>query len=265
MIENKLQGVKAYLFDMDGTLYIGGKMIDGAKETLEFLRRNGKKVFFLTNNSSISVEDYLTKLQKYGLTNSIDEICSSSLSTIAYLKKNNLTKSVYLVGTKSLQREFVKHGIELVDDNPQTVVLSYDKELTYEKLVKLTKFIVKGANYIATHEDINCPNDDVYLPDIGSMMALVEKSVGIKPSAICGKPRKIMAEYVEEMLNLKPCEIAMVGDRLMTDIAFGINNNLVSVLVLSGETTMDDLKNSGKKPDYVFENAYGIVNELSKN
>lgn len=264
MSDKNLKSVKAYLFDMDGTLYIGGKLIDGASQTLEYLRNHGKKVFFLTNNSSISVSDYLIKLKKYGLTDKIDEICSSSLSTIAYLKKNSLDKRVYLVGTQSLKREFVEHGIELVEDDPLTAVLSYDKELTYDKLVKLTKFIVKGANYIATHEDINCPSEDVYFPDIGSMMALVEKSTGLKPMAICGKPRKIMAQYVEEMLNLRPNEIAMVGDRLMTDIAFGINNDFVSVLVLSGESTLIDQKNSGLVPTYVFDSVKDIVKELEK-
>ncbi len=264
VMNNKdIKNVKAFLFDLDGTIYLGGKLIDGAKETLEQLRNSGKKVLFLTNNSSKSVADYLAKLQKMGITDNVADICSSSLSTIAYLKKRNLQHGVYLVGTKSLRKEFIAHGIELVEENPKTVVLGYDTELTYEKLCKLTRFIVKGAGYIATHEDINCPAEDVYLPDIGSMMALVEKSIGRLPDVICGKPRQAMAEYVQDLLGLEAWEIAMVGDRLMTDIAFGINNDFVSVLVLSGESTKEMLDKSGLEPSYVLGSVKDIMSELS--
>lgn len=264
-MKKDIKNVKAFLFDLDGTIYLGGKLIDGAKETLEYLRENGKKVLFLTNNSSKSVKDYLVKMQKFGLTDSADDICSSSLSTIAYLKKHNLCEDVYLVGTKSLQEEFKTHGISLVEENPKTVVLAYDTELTYEKLCKATRFIVKGAGYIATHEDINCPAEDVYLPDIGSMMALIEKSIGRMPDVICGKPRPAMADFVQDLLGLEASEIAMVGDRLLTDIAFGINNDFFSVLVLSGESTLESLKQSGLEPSRVFASVNDIKLELEKS
>ena len=264
MNNKELKNVEAYLFDMDGTLYVGGKVIDGAIETLNYLRNQGKQVFFLTNNSSISVKDYHSKLIKFGLTDDFNEILSSSLSTIHYLKKNGLTKRVYLVGTESLKSEFIESGIELVSENPETVVLSYDKELTYQKLVDLTKYIVKGARYIATHEDINCPHPDVYLPDIGSFMALIEKSTGLVPEVICGKPRKAMGDFIKERLGLESEQIAMIGDRLMTDIAFGEVNNFVSILVLSGESTKKQLEASEHNPDFVMQNVHGIVDSLEK-
>ncbi len=258
----RLKEIDCFLFDMDGTIYIEGKLIDGAKETLEFLKERGKKVIFLTNNSSVSACYYVKKLEKMGIMATTEDIYTSGNATTALLLREYQGKTVYLVGTNELKKEFLQCGITLVEDNPDIVVLSYDKELTYEKLVKATRFITFGATYIATHPDINCPATPVYEPDIGSFMALIEKSTGKSPDVICGKPYPSIAKGVESRVNMPSSKIAMVGDRLMTDIRFGNLNHFLSVLVLTGETTLDMAEKSDIKADLVLNSINDIKNVI---
>ncbi len=264
----KLKDVDCFLFDLDGTLYLEGVLIKGAKETVKHLKETGKKVVFLTNNSSVSTAKYHEKLQKMGLECEISDILTSGGATIAHLKKNHAGKSVYLVGTESLHEEFKSAGIKMWDDKvgklctppniPDICVLSYDKELTYEKLVKITRYITLGSEYIATHPDINCPADVVYQPDIGSFMELIKSSTGKMPSVICGKPHNAIADVIKEKVGLPSEKIAMVGDRLLTDIQFGLNNNFVATLVMTGETDEAWLKSSDIVADVVLEGVWEI-------
>ncbi len=258
----KLSEIECFLFDLDGTVYLEGVLLDGAKEAIAHLKEIGKNIVFLTNNSSVSTSKYFEKLQNMGLECEISDILTSGGATIHYLKKHYPGKSIYLVGTKSLCEEFENSGLNMWKDEvgvlcekeiPDVCVLSYDKELTYEKLVKITRYITLGSEYIATHPDINCPADVVYQPDIGSFMALVESSTGKKPTAICGKPHEAIAEVIKELANLPAEKIAMVGDRLATDIAFGIANNFTATLVMTGETTAEWLERSDIVPDVVLE------------
>lgn len=267
-VAEKLRNIECFLFDLDGTIYLEGVLIKGAKQTIEKLKKQGKKVVFLTNNSSVSTKKYHEKLLKIGLECEISDILTSGGATIHYLKSRHKDKSIYLVGTESLKDEFAESGLKMWNDEdgvlcekpniPDVCVLSYDKELTYEKLVKITRYITLGSEYIATHPDINCPADVVYQPDIGSFIKLIESSTGKTPSVICGKPHNAIAEVIVEIANLPAEKIAMVGDRLATDIAFGNTNGFLSTLVMTGETTKEWLNSSEIKPDVVIDGVWEI-------
>lgn len=251
--------IKLFLLDMDGTVYLGNKLINGSVKAIERMRTSGRQICFLTNNSSKSLVDYAAKLHGMGIPVSEQEIYTSGLATIEHLNTFYSGAPVYLVGTDSLKEEFCRGGIPLTEHEPEIVVLGYDTTLTYGKLVKLTKCVKKGVRFIATHPDVNCPADDVYVPDVGSFLALVEASTGIKPSAILGKPYRYMAESIMRRFGLEASEIAMVGDRLSTDMAFAINSGFLSVLVLSGETDRAAYEKSGFQVDAVIESIDRIL------
>lgn len=261
-LREKLKEVKYFLLDMDGTLYIEDEVIGDMPATLKAIRAAGKRVVYLTNNSSKSVSVYEEKLKKLGLWADGDLVYTSGMSAIGYLKNNHAGKKVYLVGTNALKAEFLSSGIELTEDFSDVALLSYDTELTYEKLCKFTNYITKGALYVATHPDINCPAKDVYLPDIGSFIALIEKSTGKLPSVNCGKPFKIMGDSIKSFLNATDSEIIMVGDRLSTDIKFGGVNGFSTILVYSGETDEAAYKAQDIRAGYELPSLNEIVKHL---
>ena len=257
-----LQDVKLFLLDMDGTVYLGNTPIAGALEGVERLRASGKKICFVTNNSSRNKQEYIKKLANMGFQISEDEIFSSSDATIRYLKKHYPQRKTLLIGTKGLEAEFVEQGICLTDENCDVAVLGYDTTLTYEKLCKLTSALSCGVPFVATHPDVNCPAEGAYLPDVGSFLALLKASTGRSPDVICGKPFRPMADAIREKFCLQPQEIAMVGDRLSTDLLFGIENGFQSVLVLSGETDAAAYRAFGKRADAVFPSVKEMADSL---
>ena len=258
---NDLRKIKCFLFDLDGTVYLGKNLIDGALETVEFLRKRAK-VCFLTNNSSKSKKEYLQKLFNFGLNPKEDELITSTDAAVHYLKHYHAGKAVYFVGTENVREELLTQGLPLTSSNPEIVLLSYDTSLTYKKLCEISLHLKRGAFYIATHPDITCPAEEVYLPDIGSFMELIFAATGRRADVICGKPTKILADVVTEKFNLTPQEIAMCGDREMTDIRFAKDNGFTSILVLTGETQKNHVTSN---PDYTFESICGIKRALSSN
>jgi HAD superfamily hydrolase (TIGR01450 family) len=250
-MNEKLKKVKCFLLDMDGTVYLGGKVIDGAIEAVE--RMNAfSRAMFLTNNSSAARADYVVKLNKLGFTVTEDDVFTSGNATIEYLKANYDGKRIYLFGNDNLHEEFIRSGIAPVKDNPDLIVLGFHTSFDYDELTKLCDLIREGVPYIATHPDINCPTERGFKPDVGSFIALIEKSTGVSPILVCGKPNRPIGESIKRKLNLNGNEIAMVGDRLSTDMQFAINNGFVSVLVLSGEATLADLEKTGQKIDVIL-------------
>lgn len=252
--------VKCFLLDLDGTVYLEGKLIGDMQNTLKKIRESGRKIVYLTNNSSRSKKGYIEKLKKVGIFEEVDDVYTSGNSMEDYLNTYHKGESVYLVGTEELKEEFVERGIKLSDTEADVVVLSYDTELEYKKLVKLVTFMHRGAKYVCTHGDINCPAQEVYLPDIGSFIALIEKSTGKTPEVNCGKPYTEMGDAIKRMLNMSGDEIMMCGDRLYTDIAFGGVNGISTMLVLSGETSMEEYKKSSTQATVVFDS----LNDLQK-
>ena len=262
-LKNVLENVKYLLLDMDGTVYLGGKLIGNMDKTLDKVRKAGKKIIYLTNNSSKSVESYYKKLTELNLLRLGDEVKTSGLAAIDFLNANRKGKSVRLLGTESLKQEFVKSGINVIEDGVADIcVLAYDTESTYVKLCKFTDNLWENAEYIATHPDINCPSENKPLPDVGSFIELIKASTGRVPDIVIGKPFTTFGEGLMREYNSKPDEFMMVGDRLYTDIAFGVNCGFHSLFVLSGEGTEDMIEKSDKKPEFILNSLNDIIDYL---
>lgn len=248
----KLLDCELFLFDMDGTLYLGDEIYDGAIELMENLPRLGKKYIYLTNNSSRAGEDYITRLRKLGFPCEAENVFTSGMATGLFLRRTRPDARVYLVGTAAFRRELLSYGVNLVEEDADTVVVGFDTELVYEKLDKACHFLRRGAAFIAANPDWVCPmpNDEV-LPDCGSICALLTASSGKEPTYI-GKPNRNMIDVISEMTGVPNEKICAVGDRLYTDIAVAQNAGSVSVLVLSGETDMAMVDAAARKPDYIL-------------
>ncbi len=247
----QLKKLKHYLLDMDGTVYLGNHLLAGSLQFFKTLEKQGKKYFFLTNNSSRNSRSYAEKLRRLGLTVvSPKQVITSGEATAWYLARNG-GKRVYLLGTPELEMDFLRSGHILVAEAPDVVVLGYDTTLHWKKLEKACLFIRQGVPFFATHPDLNCPSEDGLLIDAGSIIKAMEASTGVSPCVV-GKPNAIITEYALRLSGGSHEDTVMVGDRLYTDIAMGSISGITTVLVLSGETTPEDLKNSPYKPDYIF-------------
>jgi len=237
---------------MDGTIYLGERWIDGAKEFLECIEASGRSYVFLTNNSSKNAAVYVEKLARMGLFVGEERIVTSGQATIYYLKQHFPGKRVFLLGNALLQAEFLQAGIPLTDENPEVVVTAFDTSLDYRKMCKVCDFVRAGLPYLATHPDYNCPTEDGFIPDVGAIHAFIHASAFRYPDRVIGKPNEDIIQYLTTRVNVGRSEIAMVGDRLYTDIAAGVSHGLKSVLVLSGEATMEELEASDIKPHLLF-------------
>lgn len=246
----QLRKIKCFLVDMDGTIYLGNHLLPGAKDWLDLILAKGLDYYILTNNSSRSRVEYTQKLRNLGLNVPEDKIFTSGEATALYLKKSIPDASLYVVGTPPLIKEFMWHGFTITENDPDVVVLGFDTTLTYEKIWKLSDFLVAGKPYIATHPDINCPLEDGFKPDIGAMIEMMATSTGRRPDVIVGKPNAPIVNALADKTGLPLEAHCMVGDRLYTDIALG-KWGITTALVLSGETKHDDLLDSPFKPDFV--------------
>jgi 4-nitrophenyl phosphatase len=248
----RFRQIQCFLLDMDGTVYLGDQLLPGAKEFLGYLDSRAIPFYFITNNSSRSSSDYVKKFKHINLPYGQEYIFTSGEATALYLSKKMPGAKLYVVGTPSLEQEFREHGFAIVQDDPDQVVLGFDTTLTYEKIWKCCDFIRAGKPYIATHPDLNCPTDTGYMPDIGSMMAMIAASTGCDPDVIIGKPHAPIVEAIVQKTGFPLESLAMIGDRLYTDIALG-STGIMTILVLSGEATLEDLDYSPFKPDLVVQ------------
>ncbi len=254
---------QAYFFDLDGTIYLGKKLFKGVLELIQVLKRKNKMFFFLSNNSSISTKDYLKKLNNYKLKITVDNIILSQHPTIDYLKKNKF-KKIFLLGTQSLKEEFKQEGFELTEENPEIIVLAFDKELTYDRLVKTTEFLFRmDFPYIATHLDDRCPTENGYIPDAGGIAALLNKTTKRLPR-VFGKPNKEMLLFKLNEIGVSPKDAVMFGDRIYTDIKMGISAGVTTCCVLSGESTTEMIEKSLNKPDFVLDGIWVLLDEFNK-
>ncbi len=261
-----LEQTELFVLDMDGTFYLGDKILDGSLDFLQKVKAAKKDFVFFTNNSSKSPLNYIDKLKKMNCHITREQIMTSGDVTIGYLKEYHPGKSVYLIGTPALEESFVQEGISLfrsgekdgvIEEHgkrhvPDIVVVGFDTTLTYEKLERACTYIRNGAMFLATHLDINCPTEAGFIPDCGAMCDLISRSTGVKPKYL-GKPFLETMEYVLYKTGKSKEKIAFVGDRLYTDVATGVNNGAKGFLVLSGETKLADLEHSNVVPDGVFE------------
>jgi 4-nitrophenyl phosphatase len=243
---------KLFILDMDGTFYLGNTIIEGSLEFIHKLKDKGKEFMFFTNNASRTPEHYKNKLFNMGCHVNEKDIVTAGDVTIEYLIEKYPEKRIYLVGTPILEGSFREARIDLVQEDPDVVVVSFDLTLTYEKVSKACTFIRNGATFIATHMDLNCPTEHGFIPDCGSICAMVTASTGVKPRYL-GKPFKETVDMIESISGYKKDEMVIIGDRLYTDIATGFNNGVTSILVLTGETKLEDLEDSDIKPDFIFQ------------
>ena len=251
-IPRTLEGIEAVFLDLDGTLYLGDDMIEGALDFLLRLKEKGVQRFFLSNNSSKSVTQYLEKLQGMGVPAASEDILLSTHDLLAWLSANGVSET-YLVGTSGMRQMIEDAGVSTDSVNPQYVVLGYDTEITYEKLSTASIHLHKGVPMVASHPDVVCPSPDGGLPDTGAYMDLFEATTGVRPEHICGKPNAGRLLHKVEELGLRPDQCAMVGDRLYTDMEMAERAGVHGVLVLSGEATREDLASAPQNPSLVAD------------
>jgi len=247
-----ISDVKCFLLDMDGTFYLGGRLIEGSLEFIEKVRATGRDFMFLTNNSSHNANFYVQKLERMGLSIDRSRVLTSGEATCAKLQQLYPGKRAFVLGNEYLVEEFHEAGISVDMERPEIVVIGFDTTLDYGKMQAVCDFVRAGLPYIATHPDFNCPTETGFMPDIGAIMAFIEASTGRRPDLIVGKPHTGIVEAVLKRTGLKVGELAMVGDRLYTDIETGLRSGMLSILVMSGETTEAMLAQSPTKPDLKF-------------
>ena len=259
--------IKLYLFDMDGTLYLGSRLYPFTIELLQTIRENGGKYLFMTNNSSKSVEDYIRKLESLGITAGREDFMTSSQATSYYLKKHHPGKTLYVCGTQSLKQELIAEGFTVSENlsEIQCIVMGFDTELTFQKLHDVSYLLLTQPElpYIATNPDLVCPTEFGSVPDCGSVCGMIYNATGKRPVVI-GKPSALMPQLAMEAMGVSQEETCVVGDRIYTDIKSGLNAGITGILVLSGETTPEILAESPDKPHIVLQDAGEILQALKE-
>lgn len=260
-----LREIRCFILDMDGTFFLGESLLPGALEFISYLRETGREFLFLTNNSSRHAEYYAEKLARLGLSCNAENILTAGEATAYYIKMLKPGAGVFLLGTPELEAEFRRHRFELTAEEPDFVVLGFDTSLTYQKLATACQLIRQGVPFIATHPDVNCPVEDGYIPDCGAMTALIEASTGVAPKVI-GKPnREIIDMITRKRGGYAPSQMAMVGDRLYTDIATGRNAGIKTILVFSGETDRSLLATSDIQPDLACDHLAALLEKVKES
>ena len=256
--ETLLKETDAFLFDLDGTVYLDETPIGDVKGTLARLRAMHKRIVFLTNNSSKTEAEYRQKLARIGLWGEGDLVYTSAMATAEYVAARFPHKRVYLLATDAVKEEFSR-TVPLVEEAPDVVILAYDTTLTFAKMKRFNEFLAGGAVFLATHPDAVCPTAGVSMPDVGAFLQLFYTSSGRRPDLIVGKPGTAMGEGLERRLGIPRTRMCMTGDRMHTDIRFGNNCGMHTVLVLSGETTEETMKNFPDRPDLVLPDVNALV------
>ena len=266
MAKNELlRSKKLYLFDMDGTLYLGDRLYDFTIELLNTLKATGRKYLFMTNNSSKSVEDYVKKLEKLGIAATREDFMTSSQATAFYLHKHHEGQKLYVCGTESLKEELRREGFTVTTDisEVECIVMGFDTELTFQKLHDVSYMLLTRPDlpYIATNPDYVCPTEFGSVPDCGSVCDMIYNATKKRPVVI-GKPSPLMPQLAMEKLGVSREETCVVGDRIYTDVKSGLNAGITGILVLSGETTREILEASEDKPHLVLEDASEILEAI---
>lgn len=268
---SRLAGIRHVALDMDGTIYLSNTIFPFTIPFLEKLRRLGISYSFLTNNPTKSLDDYIAKLHRMGIEASPSEMYTTTVAMIDYIKLHfPKAHRLFLLGTPSMQSQFEAAGFVQTsddpDDVPDIIVASFDMTLTYPRLCRAAWWVSQGIPYLATNPDKVCPTDQrTVLVDCGSICKCLEYATGRKPDVTLGKPDPNMLINIIEQKHLKPSEIAMVGDRIYTDIAMAQNAGAFGVLVLSGETTLDVALSASNPPDLIVKNIEEFGNLLENS
>lgn len=258
-----MKNKKLFLLDMDGTIYLDNELFDGTVDFLNYIKSINGKYVFLTNNSSKSVDKYIEKMASLGIKTEKDDFLTSTDAAIPVLKNKNY-KKIYAFGTTSFKEQLKSAGLPITDKREEGIdclLMGFDTELTFQKLEDACILLNNGVDYFATNPDLVCPTWYGYVPDCGSVSAMLYNATKRIPEFI-GKPKPTMAIAAMEKYGFTKEETALIGDRLYTDIACGINAGITSVLVLSGEATMEDVEKSDVKPTLIYNDIREICNEL---
>ncbi len=256
--------ISLFLFDMDGTLYLGENLFPFTRELLDTIRAQGKRYLFMTNNSSKSVADYVKKLARLGIAASEEDFLTSSQATAYYLQNHHADKRFYVGGTKSLLAELASAGLSVTDEPDgqiDGVLLGFDTELTFRKLDDMSRLLTGDILYIATHPDMVCPTEYGSVPDCGAVTEMLFYSTGKRP-VVVGKPQPLMAELGMRRVGATPATTLVVGDRLYTDIECGIRAGAKTLLVFSGETTKAQHTAAERKPTFTAESCGELLAAL---
>ncbi len=257
-----------FCLDMDGTIYHENTLIPGARDFFQLMERTGRRYVFMTNNSSRSKYAYAEKLNALGIKATSEHIASSVNATIDYLKSARPGAKVYLVGTKSFKEELYGAGFQIVSPTHRGmdvdfVIVGFDTELDYEKIIGACYYVSRGIPYLATNCDLRCPvKEGKFIPDCGAICRMIEAATDRHPLFL-GKPNIYIIESVSKKWNVPKSEMLCIGDRLYTDIAIGINAGVETAVVLTGETTVEDIDNAEYKPTYVFQSIKEIYELLA--
>jgi HAD superfamily hydrolase (TIGR01450 family) len=265
---NGLTGGQLYLLDMDGTLYIDDTLFDGTLEFLRYLRESGGNYLYLTNNSCLGADQYVEKLARLGIPAAHADFLNAVDITIWRLRRDGLQeKKIYALGTASFRRQLSQAGFCVTDrleDGIKVLVVAFDRELTFQKVEDACVLLSRGVAYYATSPDLRCPTSYGFMPDCGSIWQMLENATGRRP-VITGKPEPDMAFLAMERLGYTKENTWIVGDRLYTDIACGVNAGIGSILVLTGEATRADAAASSTPPTCIFENIRSLLTAIQKN
>ena len=260
-----LRSKKLYLFDMDGTLYLGNRLYGFTLDLLDTLKKTGRQYLFMTNNSSKSVDDYVEKLGKLGISATREDFMTSSQATAYYLHKHHEGQKLYVCGTESLKGELRREGFTITENlnEVECIVMGFDTELTFQKLHDVSFLLLTRPElpYIATNPDYVCPTEFGSVPDCGSVCDMIYNATKMRPTVI-GKPSPLMPQLAMEKLGVSKEETCVVGDRIYTDVMSGLNAGITGILVLSGETTKAILDASPDKPHLVLNDASEILDAI---
>ena len=252
---------QGYLIDMDGVIYRGSRLIPGADHFIQLLRQRGIPFLFLTNNSQRTRRDVATKLQRMGIQAKQDDIFTCALATARFLANQAPEGTAYVIGEGGLLNSLHSNRYAIVDQDPDYVVVGEGRTVNFEMVEKGVRMIKNGAKLIATNMDPNCPTDQGLRPGCGAIVAMLEKATGTKAFSV-GKPSPVMMRMARKALNLRTAEVTVIGDTMDTDILGGVQMGYNTVLVLSGGTKREDLKNYAYQPDLVVESVADLCQTL---
>ncbi len=264
-IKSIVENIELYLFDMDGTIYLGDDLFEFTPALLKKIKEKGKKYLYLTNNSSKGKVDYVKKLERLGISADVSEFLTSTEATCHYIKKHHKDNKFFVCGTESLKTALKEEGVNIseTEEDADAVLMGFDTELTFKKLEIVSRLLTLNPDipYIATNPDVVCPTEWGSVPDCGSVCEMIFNATKRRPKFI-GKPEPLMVELAAEKFGISPQKTAVIGDRIYTDIKSALNAGAAGILVMSGETDEEILKNSPDKPTAVLADAGEILKYL---
>jgi len=253
---------KGFIFDLDGTVYLSDQLIPGADRVIRLLRESGRKIVFLSNKPIQTREDYAAKLSRLGIPTQPNEVINSSFVMVNYLKKNAAGARLFVVGEAPFVEELKRAGFVMVEKPEEVdyVIVAFDRTFDYRKLNIAFQAIKLGAHFVATNPDRTCPVEGGEIPDCAGMIAAIEAVTEKKVEIVVGKPSPIMIQAVLEVMELKPEDCILIGDRLETDIRMGKESGVATGIVLTGVTDEKSLQETSIPPDFIFQSIADVEN-----